>query len=230
MDLPDTKATFNPAADVKDLTIKDFFNAKEKALPTWSMMGFQKFVSFCRRAQRLCQASKKDGAAANAAALGVLMDIALRVYKTMERLGELGPEEIRFKARMYIHLQHMSVHRVLHASAIANTVFADATNAFVARLPAYKKMKKDMYGGLRKPPVDQNKLKQPVSGCYLCTATDHYSNDTRFHPLLPDGTREKVPEKMKKAILERIDKSNLAAAVKASEKEKVQSYWLQHSL
>ena len=148
----------------------------------------------------------------------------------MERMGELGPEEIRFKARMYLHLQHMSVHRVLHASAIANTVFADATNAFVARLPAYKKMKKDMYGGVRKSPGDYTKLKQPISGCYLCTATDHYSNDTRFHPLLPDGTREKVSEPMKKSIMERIDKSNLTAAVKAAEKEKVRSYWLQHSL
>ena len=34
MELPDTKVTFNPAANIKDLTIKDFFNAKEKVIPT----------------------------------------------------------------------------------------------------------------------------------------------------------------------------------------------------
>ena len=34
MDLPDTRAAFNPAATFTDLTIKDFFTAKEKALRT----------------------------------------------------------------------------------------------------------------------------------------------------------------------------------------------------
>ena len=34
MELPETKATFNPVANLTDATIKNFFWAKEKALPS----------------------------------------------------------------------------------------------------------------------------------------------------------------------------------------------------
>ena len=236
MELPDTKATFNPAANFKDVTIKDFFNAKEKAMPTWSLMGFRKFMAFCRRARRLCQASTKESAAVNAAAIDVLMDVGIQTYSTMERMGELGVDDIRFKTRMYMHLQHMCTYRIMHASAIAMTVFSDATDAFVARLPNQSKFKTERYNSSSKPQTDRSsrtpadKTKPPVSGCYLCAATDHYSNDTRFHPLLPDGTREKLSSETKQAILERINKSDLSAAVKATERDNVRRYWSQHSL
>ena len=239
MDLPDTKATFNPAANMKDLTIKDFFNAKEKAMPTWPLMDFQRFMALCRKAQRMCQASSKEGAAVNAAAIGELFDITLRTYMRMERLSELGPDNIRFKVQMYMFLQYMSTHRVLHTGAIAATVYADAVNNFVAKIPKYARTKQDGHGGAgsgtggnkgfggKKPPP-KNGL--PVSGCYLCTATDHYSNDTQFHPLLPDGSHEKLSNEKKTAILDRVDKSALSSAVKSAEKKKVQEYWSQHKL
>ena len=163
------------------------------------------------------------------------MDIALSSYRNMERLGELGPDDIRFKARMFMHLSYMVNHRVLHASAIARTVFASATDAFVVRLPAYKDGKRSLY---KKTETSTRATttkytpaaKKPTSGCYLCTATDHYSSDTKFHPLLADGTREKLTPQMKKAILERIDKSDISAAMKASEKENVRQYWSRLSL
>ena len=230
MELPDTKASFNPAATIKDLTIKDFFNAKEKALPTWPLMDFQPFMSFCRKAQRLCQASSKKGAVANAAALGELMDVGLSVYRTWERLGELGVGNIRFKARMYLQLQYMSIHRVMHASAIAMTVFSDATDAFVARLPGFKGDKRSPYTATPYAGYPSSGQKTPLSGCYLCTATDHFASDTKFHPLKADGTHEKVSAEMKKAIMNRIDKSELSAAVKTAEKDRVRRWWSQHML
>ena len=244
MDLPDTRAAFNPAATFTDLTIKYFFTAKEKALPTWSLMDFQPFMSFCRKAQRMCLSSSREGANANAAALGELMDIALRVYRTMERLGELGPGNVRFKARMYLHLQHMTTHRVLHASAIAMTVFSDATDSFVARLPGQQMAPRRAPAAVRRAPAASSstactpvsksastpKAKKPLFGCYLCTATDHFANDTRFHPLLPDGTIPKLTAAQKRAIIDRIEASNLSAALKATEKENVRRYWSQHSL
>ena len=95
-------------------------------------------MTFCRKAQRMCLRSSREHADAKAAALGELIDIALRVHKTMERFGELGADSIRFKARMYLHLQHMTTHRILHASAIAMAVFSDATDPFVARLPGQR--------------------------------------------------------------------------------------------
>ena len=238
MDLPDTKAQFNPAAAIKDLTVKDFFNAKEKALPTWKLMGFQELMSFCRKAQRMCQRSSRKVAAANAAALGELMDVGLRTYRTMDRLGELGPDDIRFKARMYLHLQYMCEHRVFHASAMAMTVFADATDPFVARIPGHSVAKKQRQypsgaeksrfaGGTRKPAVRT----PPVSGCYKCPASDHYANDTRYHPVPLDGTKEKLSDETKAAILKRVDgKASLSEAAKEAEKEKVRQYWSQHEL
>ena len=236
MDLPETKAAFNPSADVKDLTIKDFFTAKEKAMPTWKLMDLQEFMSFCRKAQRMCQSSSKKGAAANAVAIGELMDVGLRTYRTMERLNELGTDNIRFKARMYLHLQCMSTYRVFHASAIAMTVFSDATDPFVARLPAQRGYKGRQHSPSPATSASEGrkytprKDVSPVSGCYKCAATDHYANDERFHPLREDGSHEKVPEEEKAAIMERIDKSTLSAALKAAEKEKVRRYWAQHKL
>ena len=227
MDLPETKAAFNPSADVKDLTIKDFFTVKEKAMPTWKLMDLQEFMSFCRKAQRMCQSSSKNGAAANAVAIGELMDVGLRTYRTMERLDELGRGNILFKARMYLHLQCMSTYRIFHASAIAMTVFSDATDPFVARLPAQRGYKSRRYSPSSVTSADEGrkptarKEVAPVSGCYKCRATDHYANDERFHPLKEDGSHEKIPEEEKTAILERIDKSSLSAALKSAEKEKV---------
>ena len=252
MDLPDTRAAFNPAANMKDLTIKDFFNAKEKALPTWKLMDFQEFMSFCRKAKRMCQSSSREGAAVNTAALGELMDVCLRTYRTMDRMNELGPGETRFKARMYLHLQYMCTHRIFHASAIAMTVFAEATDPFVARLrarPGYNgrvgynghrnghagaaaatsttRTTSTTASSYRKTAV---KNTPPVSGCYKCPATDHYANDPRFHPLKSDGSHEKLSDETKAAIFNRIDVSTLSSAAKAEEKEKVRQYWSQHKL
>ena len=116
----------------------------------------------------------------------------------------------------------------MHASAIAMTVFSDATDAFVARLPGFKGEKRSPYTSAQKPytPVQ----KTPVSGCYLCTTTDHFASDTKFHPLQADGTHKKLSAQMKKAIIDHIDKSELSAAVKTAEKDRVRRWWSQHSL
>ena len=107
-------------------------------------------MSFCRKAQRMCQRSSRKVTAANTAALGEMMDVGIRTYRKMNRLGELGPDDIRFKARMYLHLQYMCEHRVFHASAMAMTVFADATDPFVARIPGHSVAKKQRQGGMNR--------------------------------------------------------------------------------
>ena len=139
---------------------------------------------------------------------------------------------------MYLHLQYMCVHRMFHASAIAMTVFADATDPFVSRIPGQSKARRQQRqtgghdatgstGGARKYAV---KTVPPVSGCYKCPATDHYANDTRFHPVSVDGSPEKLSDETKAAILKRVEKSTLSDAVKAAEKDKVRQYWSQHGL
>ena len=231
MELPNTKAIFNTAGQVKDLTITDFFKAKEKAISSWPLLGFQEFMRVCRKAQRMCQASKKANGVANAAALGELMDIALRVHRTYERMGTLGvPDSIRFRARMFLHLQHACMTRVVHASAIAMTVFEDATDPFCARLPEYSKPKKPVRPA--SAPLackDVREERAPMSGCYLCPATDHYCSDRTHHPLV-NGKHKPISEETKEAILKRIESSSLSSGQKANEKKAVRRYWSQHAL
>ena len=116
-------------------------------------------------------------------------------------------------------------------------MFKDAVDPFVARLPNQSKWRRQRYTGgpeynktrevAKKPPAANV---PPVSGCYRCTATDHYANDPKYHPVLPDGTQGKVSKEMKKAILERVEKSELSEAVKAAEKDRVRQYWSQRGL
>ena len=163
------------------------------------------------------------------------MDICLRVHKNYDQMGVLGPENRRLKARLFLHLQHACMYRVVYANAIANTVFEDAVDPFVARLLGYQKPTDTKYrsqpqhnaGGRRKGGDDEDTT--PVSGCYLCTATDHYCSDPKYHPKI-NGRHAPVDPDMKKAILKRIDSSDLTADLKASEKKRVRKYWAQHEL
>ena len=241
MDLPNAKAIFDlTTGKMKDLSITDFFKAKEKAISAWPLMGFHKFIRMCRKAMRMCQASSKTTAVANAAALDQLMEICLRVQGVYERTGQLGTNDIRLKARMYLHLQHACVYRVVYANAIASTVFEDATDPFCARLPGYEKptsTQRWQSPSPKKTPTStrggfDNSPKQdatPVSGCYLCTATDHYCNDKKFHPLV-DGRHAPLSPEKKKAILKRIEDSDLTPSLKSSETTKVRRFWSQHGL
>ena len=139
-------------------------------------MSFQEHMRILRKAMCMCQSSKKTAAVATVAALDVLMDICLSVHRRYERLGTLGENDERFKARMYLHLQHAVQQRVCYANTVALTVFEDATDPFIARLPGKAKPTPSP----RKPGNKQqfgdsqyNKNQSPTSGCYLCTATDH---------------------------------------------------------
>ena len=68
-----------------------------------------------------------------------------------------------------------------------------------------------------------------MSGCYLCTAIDHYYNDRKFHPLV-NGKHKPLSDAEKEAIIERIESSNLSQAQIAAEKKSVKRYWAQHGL
>lgn len=82
----------------------------------------------CRKVQRLCQStgSSKPSVVANAATLGQLMDISLRVHKNYEQMGVLSPGNRRLKARLFLHFQHVCViskfdgapaaHKVIHTN------------------------------------------------------------------------------------------------------------------
>ena len=232
MDLPNTKAIFNTTGQIKDLTITDFFRAKEKAVSSWPLMGFTEFMRICRKAQRMCQRSKKPNAVVNAAALDELMDICLSVHRRYERMNVLGQDEDRFKARMFLHIQHTVQTRVCYANAIAMTVFEDATDPFLTRLPGKSKSASPFSSSSKSfQPTDSQRKQDatPMSGCYLCPATDHFCNNRVFHPLV-NGKHKPLSDAEKEAIIQRIESSTLSPTLKTAEKKRVRRYWSQHGL
>ena len=180
----------------------------------------------------MCQTSKKQKAVVNAAALGELMDICLRVHRNYDRMGTLGENEIRFKARMFLHLQYACQYRVVHANSIAMTVFEDATDPFCARLPASAKTsttKRTPNKTRQASQPQQSDNSTPTFCCWLCPRDDHYCNNRKFHPLV-NGKYAPITEDTKEAILAKIESSPHSAALKAEEKKKVRRFWSQHSL
>ena len=135
------------------------------------------------------------------------MDICLRAHRHYELIGSLGPDEIRFKARMFMHLQYACFARVVHSNAIAMTVFEDVTDPFVSRLPGHKPSARQQPNYKQNAPSGSPRDNStPSSGCYLCPATDHHCNDKRFHPLV-NGKHQPISDKKKEAILKRIESS-----------------------
>ena len=135
--LPNTKMYSRQASgvDKKELTMYNFFS-QDKALPSWPLLRLRKFLELCRKAIKICKASGKQAAVISVAALAQLMDIAIRVHGIYERTGMLGPGEIRFQARMYLHLQYAWMTRVLYVNASAMAAFNAAVDHFIARFPS----------------------------------------------------------------------------------------------
>ena len=116
----------DPKKANKELTMEYFFLAKKSAMPTWPLMGPNTFYAFIRRATRVCVASDREGSACTAVALGELLDIAVRVERNYRRRGIMGPNDIRFKAHMYLHLQYASILRTVFVRASALAAFEGA--------------------------------------------------------------------------------------------------------
>ena len=157
--------------------------------------------------------------------------ICLRTHQHYELSDSLGPDEIRFKERMFMHLQYACFARVVHSNAIAMTVFEDATDPFVARLPGHKpsECRQPDYKTTSTSVGSPRDNSTPSIGYYLCPATDHYCNDKRFHPLV-NGKHKPVSDKTKEEILKRIESSSLSQAQRTNEKQRVKRYWSQHGL
>ena len=225
-----------------DLTLLEYFQYKKSKVKAWPLKGFDEFLAFCRQGQRLCAASSKEVAVANAAMFLELSDIAVKTHMQMMRRGTLGVNEERYKVRMYMHLQHATNSGILYTGQSAMRAFEAAVDIFgAAKVPRFGKKQKPTSlreqfnagagrkgGGARKQP--EATATPQSTGCWLCPASDHYASDPKFHPRTADGKRPPVSVESKKAIFERIDASSLSAELKHAEKTQVKKYWAQHSL
>ena len=210
---------------------------REHRATAWPLMSFSTYMAFCKHASRLCQRSEKPAAVANAAAFAELEHIIVKDYRRMEQMGSLGQGQIRFKALGYIRLQHMSMDRCLYVGTSAKRMFYEAIDPLVAGLPASAKSatvvtrsKTTSYDrSIRGIGLTRKEPKNPVSGCFLCDASDHYASDKKFHPW-KNGKRPKVAADMKQRIMKRIADSDLTAAQKTHELKVVKAYWSQYDL
>ena len=239
MELPGSSAyMFSPSRVDGPLKIEDWFEERKNTIKAWPLMNFSEFLSFCRHAIKLCSKSHKPAAIVNCAALNELMDIAIRLHRHMDRLGTLGAGEMRFKARMFLHLQNATMRRVVHTSASAMAVFKEATEVFMTRLPRSAftessgtpvKAKKSLFDKKAQASspssTPRREYGMPKSGCYLCEKTDHYCSDRSKHPLNADGTHKKVSLETQRAIMQRIDNAPASAEWKVAEKKRVREFW-----
>lgn len=160
------------------------------------------------------------------------MDICLRVHRTYDRMGTLGKDNIGFKTRMFLHMQYACQYRVVHANAVAMTVFEDATDPFVARLPGQSKSfapKRSSAKQFMAPDAQTSQDSLQSTGCYLCSAVDHWASDRNYHPLV-NGKHKPLSDETKKAIMKRIESSKKSHAMKNADKKRVRRYWSQHGL
>jgi hypothetical protein len=251
MDLPETMSFRRTDESARTgLTMEDFFVAKDKAMPTWPLLGPNEFCTLVRRAMRVCTESLRPAAMAASAALGELLDIALRVEREYRSMGVMGPNDVRYKAHMYLHLQYASLYRLVFIRANALSAFEKATDAFVSRLPAAafvtavtgQQRAAEMVR--RKTVAAHRHTVQPSSsagagigprvvpqaGCYLCPAADHYCNNELFHPKV-NGRYERVPRATKALILKRVRESTeYDAATKVEQEKTIKDFWSRHSL
>ena len=222
-----------------DLTMLEYFSYKKGKVKAWPLKDYDEFLSFCRQGQRICAASSKEAGVANAPVFAELMDIAVKTHWQMSRRGTLGPSEIRFKVRMYLHLQYATNYKVLHTGAGAMRAFEASVDTFgMAKVPSFRRLLRG--GGKTQPsfaagrgggPKTPKKPSPtaPTSGCWRCSASDHYASDKKFHPTSADDSPPLTAE-TKKAIMDRIESSSLSSSDKESERTRVQKYWSQHSL
>ena len=223
-----------------ELTLLEYFSYKKAKLKAWPLKEYDEFLAFCRQGQRLCMGSDKEVGAVNAVFFQKLLDIAVRTHGQMVRRGTLGVNEIRFQVRMYLHLQYATNYKVLHTGASAMRAYEAAVDTFgAAKVPKFRRKSRGVggdgagYSGNKFGSGGKkggSGLKQPVSGCWLCPASDHYASDPQFHPRPADGKRAPLSAEKKKAIVARVDASSLTADEKKAEKASMRKYWAQHSL
>ena len=177
--------------------------------------------------------------AANAAVFAELLDIAVRVHMQMSRRGSLGPNEMRFKVRMFMHLQYATNFGVLHVGGPAMRAFAAAVDTFgVANVPGFRlsrESKDQKYTRSQRkvnsgPVCEEVQVTKPMTGCFRCPLPGHYANDKKFHPYDADGKRPPITDEDKKGILARIEAADRTSEEKAYERAQVKRYWLQHPL
>ena len=216
-------------------SIRDYFSSTDtkSGNHTWGLLSLSKFLVLCRRAREACEREAKPSAQANIKALFKIAEIATDEYEMMEMSGTLGPNEIRFKVRMYLHIQFMSDTLTLPVGPGAMTNFARATEKFGPRVPGWpidltgdspgKGVGASMPSAC--PTVSSSSKSTPKFGCWLCPSPDHYVSKAT-HPVMPTSLSKQV----KDTIIKRIQDYPCTQSEKEAGLKSLKAYWSRHKL
>jgi len=204
-------------------------------------MQYSEFMSFCGQAMKICRAAATKVATANVEALAELRELAVRLYRHMEITGTLGAHDRRFRVRMWLHLQYMTVKSTLHVSPGAMTAFKEATEVFMMRIPEHAVAVYDpkpeaapagrtpARSSRKTPPARKTARKSSRDGpkvtCYLCVTPGHYCNNPKFHKKDKDGKYPMPSDSMKKQICTRVDGADVSTTEKTDLKTTIKDFW-----
>ena len=204
------------------------------AVKAWPLMEYSEFLPFCEQAIKLCEAADTDTARSSVEAFQALRSLAIRQFRHMQLVETLGAGQRRFKVHMFTHLQFMTVKRVLFTNPSAMPTFVQATDLFLARIPASSfssasaKAKSASASSARSTSARKSPRKQnagPKVTCYLCVTPGHYCNNVKFHKRNEDNLYPAVTEAMRKKILARVDGSDLSSGEKELLKGTIRQFW-----
>ena len=206
---------------------EDWHKEKTNSIKAWPLMTYSQLMPFFSQAIRLCKEQGSTTALASVEAFEELRNVTGRLYRHMELMSALGTEQRCFKVRIFLHLQCMTVTRVLHTGGEAMAVFRHATKLFMRRL----------FGDAESPAVTSSaskksstkkstkKATKPRYTCYLCATAGHYCNNPKFHKRNSEGKYPAVSTEMRSKILAKIDTLELTDAAKKEKKATVKAFW-----
>jgi hypothetical protein len=219
--------TIGAPKGAEGVTLKDYMMFKDSTAKAWPLKKFGEFMAFCDLGRSLCAKSSKPVAVVNAAFFAELSAMAVRVYNNMARRGALGADEFRFSVRMYMSLQVATNELVLHVGTAAMRFMMSSVDEFSALRISKPSPRVEVS---TRGPEKAKRAQRQHSGCYMCPSQTHQAWDVKFHPRNADGSRKKISDADKGAILQRIQQSGATTAEKAGEAADVKRYWAQHSL
>ena len=206
---------------------EDWHKEKTDSIKAWPLMQYSQLMPFYAQAIRLCREHGSATAMASVTAFEELRDLTARLYRHMELLSALGPEKRCFQVRMFLHLQCMTVTRVLYTGGEAMTVFQRATELFMRRLFGDESGSTTASSSSKKSTKKKSTAKSSQSRytCYLCATTGHYCNNPKFHKRDKNRKYPAVTTEMRPKILAKIESLEATDAAKKERKTATKAFW-----
>ena len=203
-------------------TFEEYASMKSKTFKNWELLNANELQRVCRKIIAVCIELDTPSSRTSADAISALQDLAISEYTILERAERLGTNNIRFKRRMWAHLQYACTYRLVFCGAMGANVFRNHIRERYPEVASTASKAGTRRKYRRSPSRSPRKFKQPPrNGCWRCPSPDHYAANCPVR-----GQRDVVPASVQKQILARIaNDASMSAAEKKKEVADVKNYW-----